>query len=330
MLLVLPAFAQTSRFEVGLALYRDGRLHEAIELFKASEEGGEIQPLRQFYKGVCLAKIGRFESASASLVSYLEIQPTDPHGWFWLSRTQLLQKNFVGARHSIQRCLNIQPGSSEANRTLGEIELEMGQNQAAYVAWIKAIQLDPRDSETTYHLGRLFFEADFFPEAATWLRQTLRLDPGHFKAATYLALSTEHLGDRSTAALLYKQGIAQSKLRNSPDSWAYVSYAKLLRQTGKDAEALSVLEESERLCPNASALALLGQILADLGEKRRAEAVYRRGIQLDPALSGLHYRLSLLLRSAGRVEEAQKESALFSAAKKMEENARISISAIRQ
>ncbi len=328
--ILLPVSAQNSSFEAGLTLYRNGKLPEALERFKESEQASEVSPLRQFYRGVCLAKLGQWGPASASLSNYLESYPADPHGWFWLSRVQLLQKDYSGAHVSIQRAIAIGPASSETKRVLGEIELELGQNQLAYEAWIEAHRLDPLDAQTTYHLGRLFFEAEFFKEAADWLRDTLRLVPAHFSALTYLALCAEHLGDEPTAIRLYKQAIAQSKSQKAPFAWAYVSYAKLLRQSGNDKEALFVLEESARLAPDASALAILGQILQDRGERDRAERAYRRGIQLDPNVSVLHYRLSLLLRSGGRVEEAQRESDLFSRAKKAEEAARTAVSAIRK
>lgn len=326
--------AESASFESGLALYRGGHPREALDRFNDSEKAGEAEPLRGFYQGVCLAKIGDLPAAASRLLAYVSAQSSDPHGWFWLGRAQFLQKRFAEARASIRHSIDLDPKSFESHRTLGEIEIELRNNDAAYRAWIEANRLNPRDSQTTYYLGRLFFEADFLDQAASWLRETLHLAPTHFNAMTYLALCAEHMGDgvsnSGSAVRLYREAILQSKLQKAPYAWAYVSYAKLLRQLGNDGQALAVLEESEKLCPEAHGLAILGQLLAAQNRTARAEAVLRRAIQMDPDISEAHYRLSVLLRSAGRSEEARDEMKRFETAKKLEEQTRNNISAIRK
>lgn len=327
---VLLAYAQTSRFEAGIGLYHGGRLREALNEFEASEEAGEVKPVRGFYQGVCLAKLGDMPAATARLLAYVSAQPSDPHAWYWLSRTQLLQKQFSEAQTSIQRAIGLDPGSSEYYRLLGEIELQLRSHDAAYHAWITANKLNPGDAQTTYYLGRLFFEADFLNEAAIWLRETLRLAPDHFSAMTYLGLCAEHLRDNVTASRLYREAIRRSKLQKEPFAWAFLSYAKLLRQSGNEGEALSVLEEAEKTCPEPHALAILGQLLAARHQFARAESVLRRAIQMDPNMSEAHYRLSLLLRSGGRLDEAQYEIKAFQQAKEAEERNKVEISAIHK
>ncbi len=328
LLAIVPALAQVSRYQAGLDRYRGGRLAEALAEFRASEKAGEPQQARDFYQGVCLAKLGQWPQASPRLLAYVSSRPSDPNGWYWLSRIQLLQKQFTEARTSIQRALDLAPTSYEALRTQGEIELELRNNDAAYRAWIAANQLNPGDAQTTYYLGRLFYEADFANEAAVWFRETLRLAPTHSGAMTYLGLCAEQLADNETALLLYRRAIRQSKLQKTPYAWAYLSYAKMLRKLGNDTEALSVLEESEKLCPEAHALSILGYLLATRQQNARAEAVLRHAIQLDSNISEAHYRLSLLLRSGGRTEEAQAEMKRFQESKELEERNRNNISAI--
>lgn len=179
--------------------------------------------------------------------------------------------------------------------------------------------MNPRDAQTKYYLGRLFYEADFFNEAAAWFREVLALAPKHFPAMTYLGLSAEALGFEDTAGQLYRRAIDESKSQKKPYSWAYLGLSKLLRKQGKDQEALKILEETEQACPEAHALAALGQLLAAEKQNVRAEAVLRRAIQLDPSISDAHYRLSLLLKGTGRSAEAQTEMENFRRAKDLEQ-----------
>jgi tetratricopeptide (TPR) repeat protein len=326
---LLPAFGQVPTFEAGLALYRAGHYSEAIENFNGLRNRGYTTQVLDFYQGVCLAKLGDLPAASRLLTTYVSARSVDPHGWYWLSRVQLLQKNFSDARTSAMRAIELDPNSSESYRTLGDVELELTNNDAAYHAWITANKLNPLDVQTTYHLGRLFVEANFFDEAAVWLQETLRLVPGHFSAMTYLGMCAEYLGDTSTAIKLYRKAIQESKSQQTPFALAYVFNAKLLRQMGMESEALAVLEESEKLCPDARAFSLLGQLLMAAHQSIRAEEVLRRAIQLDPQFPEVHYRLSLLLRSQNKPVEAQSEMTHFTRLKEMEKRTKNEISVVR-
>ncbi|MDQ6699013.1 MAG: tetratricopeptide repeat protein, partial [Acidobacteriota bacterium] len=210
-------------------------------------------------------------------------------------------------------------GFADAYRVLGEAELELHDNDAAYRAWTEAQKLSPRDPQTKYYLGRLFYEADFFNEAAAWFREVLALAPKHFPAMTYLGLSAEALGFEETAGQLYRRAIEESKSQKKPYSWAFLGLSKLLRKQGKDQEALKLLEEAEQVCPEAHSLTALGQLLAAEKQNDRAEVVLRRAIQLDPFVSDAHYRLSLLLKAMGQTAEAQVEMETFRRAKDIEQ-----------
>ncbi len=324
------ATAQVSKFEEGVDAYHEGRCPQALAAWKASEQTGEVSATRSFYQGVCLAKLGKWQEASAGLRAYVDDQPSDPHGWYWLGRTQFFQRQFTEARKSLKSAITLNDNSAEAYKALGEIELELRSYDAAYHAWLRANKLDPRDAQTTYYLGRLFYEAEFMAEAADWLRETLRLDPKHFGAMTYLGMCAEHLGHGEGASRLYQSAIRESKQQGKPFSWAFLSYGKFLRQQGKDRQAIAVLEEAERSCPEAHVLSTLGQALAAEHQTSRAEAVLRRAIEMDPSISEAHYKLSSLLRDRGQLEEAQTELKRYQDAKKLDEQNKARISAIRK
>lgn len=245
-------------------------------------------------------------------------QPEDARRWFALGNRQLHDRRFDESRKSLLHAISLDAGFADAYRVLGEAELELHNSDAAYRAWINASKLNPQDTQAKYYLGRLFYEADFFNEAAAWLREVLALAPNHFRAMTYLGLSAEALNYEDTAEQLYRRAIDESKLQGKPFSWAFLGLSKLLRKQGNGKPALSLLEEAEQLCPEAHALSALGQMLAAGKQNTRAQTVLRRAIELDPSLSDTHYRLSLLLRSTGQPAEAQLEMENFRRAKEIE------------
>ena len=256
-------------------------------------------------------------------------EPRDVRGWYELANRQLHERRFEDSRKSLQHAIELDGRSADAYRSLGEAELELHDNDAAYRAWMIAEKLNPRDPQTKYYLGRLFYEADFFNEAAAWFREALALAPKHFPAMTYLGLSAEALGFEETAGQLYRRAIEESKSQEKPYSWAFLALGKLLRKQGNGQQALKLLEEAELTCPEAHSLTALGQLLAANGQNARADAVLRRAIRLDPSVSDAHYRLSLLLKVTGQLADAQLEMESFRRAKDIEQR-NSKITAIRR
>jgi tetratricopeptide (TPR) repeat protein len=329
LVLAVGSAADSPKFDAGMVLYRAGNCAAALEQFEASEKAAEPAAGRSLYQGICLAKQNNWAAAAAHLVPYTAIHAADAKGWYWLAQSHLYGRDFERAKGEIERAIQLDGQSADNYRTLGEIELERKNYQAAYSAWIKSNQLAPGDARTTYYLGRLFFEADFLEEAAAWLRQTLKAEPHHFAAMTYLGMCAERLGMEKTAIDLYVAAIRESKEQKKPYSWAFLSYAKLLRQSGDEQKAVAALVEAERLCPEAHALTQLGQILS-ASEPARAVTVLRRAIAMDSSIPDAHYRLSLLLQKEGQTAEAQSEMKNFQAAKAAEERNKISVQAVRK
>jgi len=195
--------------------------------------------------------------------------------------------------------------------------------------WLKANQLDPQNVQTTYYLGRMFFEADFWDEAAAWFRQALKADPHHVPAMTYLGMCAKRLNMEKAAFDLYEAAIRESKEQKKPYSWAFLNYAKLLRQSGKEQLAIAALSEAERLCPEAHVLTALGQMLSAT-KPEDAMALLRRAIATDASIPDAHYRLALLLAKFGQAAEAHAEMQRFQEAKAEEERNKVNIAAIRR
>jgi tetratricopeptide (TPR) repeat protein len=326
-----PAPAQsTVHYQGGFSMFKAGKCDQALAELAESERAREPAPERPLYQGICLARQGEWARAFERLDPFTHSFPGNATGWYWLAQVDLYQKHSAEARVAIQRSIALDSTNPDAYRTLGEIELQLKQYDSAYRAWVQANKLNPGDARTTYYIGRLFYEAEFFNEAASWLRETLKLAPNHFQAMTYLGMCAERLDMPEPAARLYRQAIAASKQQQKPYSWAFLNLGKQLRQLGRNQEALAILEEAERLCPEPNALTALGQTLAAAGQQQRAEAVLRRALDMDHELPDAHYRLALLLRASGRAAEAQSEMQAFQQTKSQHERDTVKIQALRR
>lgn len=257
-------------------------------------------------------------------------QPESAHNFFDLGSKQFNEHRFNEAKASFDRAIELDKLNAEAYRALGMTNLELKDYNGAYHAWLKAVDLNPNDEKSKYFLGRLFYEADLPNEGAAWLRQALKLAPSDYQAATYLGLCAEALGFNDTAAQLYRKAIADSAAQGKPYAWAYLSLGNFLKKHGDEDQSLRVLEEGAAKCSEPHELAALGESLARHGEMQRAEQILRQAIALDPTLSQAHYRLALLLRSAGKAEEAKAEMLKFQETKAEEDKQSAKIMALRK
>jgi tetratricopeptide (TPR) repeat protein len=246
-----------------------------------------------------------------SASAYAQLTAETAPDLYKLASQQFADRKFDQAKTSFERAIQLDGTSSEAYRGLGLADLALNDYQGAYQAWLKAADLNPKDEKSRYCLGRLFYDANLVNEAAAWLRKALELDSNDFEAMTYLGLSAEALGFDETAVQLYNKAVLISKSKHQPYSWAFLSLANYLRKHGEQGKALKILEEGSQTCPEAHELAALGEMLADEGQTARAESILRQAIALDSGVSQAHYRLALLLKSAGRSQEAAAEMEKF-------------------
>lgn len=230
------------------------------------------------------------------------------------------QHHFSEAKEAFNGAIALDALYGDAYRGLGLADLELKDYEGAYHAWLKAVELNPKDQQAKYCLGRLFYDADLPEQAAVWLRQALELNPSDYKAATYLGLCAEALNLDDTAVRLYRSAIAASEAQQKPYSWAFLSLGKYYKKHGEKSQAIAILQQGVEKCPEAHELTALGEMLAS-SDAEDAEELLRRAIAMDPSLSHAHYRLALLLQSAGRSAEARTEMLKFQEAKKQEDKA---------
>jgi tetratricopeptide (TPR) repeat protein len=330
-LLLFPPFllSQTHHFDQGRALYNQQHYREALQELRASQAAHEPVDALPLYTAMCEEQLEHWSEASAELSPYLAGHPSDSQAWYWLGNAQLMQRQFTAARHSFQRAIALNQLYEDGFRGLGLAQFELKDYDGAYHSWLKAAGLNEKDEKVKYYLGRLFYEADFANQAAAWLRQALALNPKDYEAMTYLALSAEVLNFQDTAQQLYRAAIDTSTSQGKPYAWAYLSLANLLRKRGNDDEALAILEEGAKKCPEAHELTKLGELLASHNRKPEAEQVLRRAVALDPSLSEAHYRLALLLKSSGDDAGSNAQMEAFRKAK-AQESSRPKIMAIRR
>ncbi|HEY1435125.1 MAG TPA: tetratricopeptide repeat protein, partial [Thermoanaerobaculia bacterium] len=263
------------------------------------------------------------ERARQAAEKAVALAPNDPNSYRAIgSYKRLVLFDYRGAREDYAKGRSVSPGNSEVIRSLGTVELGLGNSQAALAQFREAERLDPRSVSVHIWLGRTLMGLRRYPEARQAIDAGLALSPDNFdliEQRTMSFLGEGNLaGARAHLAALPK-GVDPTELvaylANYQDlGWVLTDEQKdlLLRLTpaafdddrgalalcltqvlwwkGDVAgahkfaeEARQTMEAQLRAAPNDPGRhASLGLALAYLGRGDEAIREGRRGVELDP------------------------------------------------
>jgi tetratricopeptide (TPR) repeat protein len=183
------------------------------------------------------------------------------------------------ARQLIRALPERTPAEARAKVT-AEVGLlrEQKQYRAAYDLLAQAIAKDPRDYDMLYDQAMLAEKLNDLDGMERLLRQVIAAKPDYHHAYNALGYS---LADRNLRLPEAKQ-LIQKALEFAPgdpfisDSLAWVEF-----RMGNKAEARRILETAYKTRPDAEIAAHLGEVLWSLGERDKAQAVWKEGLLLN-------------------------------------------------
>ena len=179
------------------------------------------------------------------------------------------------------------------------------------IHWLElASQMEPRNVDVLYALGRCYYSKGRFMDAGRIFQRVLTIAPQHLKAEENLGLTYAALNrtERAEEALTTAAGWANE---SGSDEWPFFDLGGFLVDQGRMSEAIKPLRIAEHINPdNASCHEKLGRAL--IGNHQNAEGVaeLEQAIRLDPKDPKTHYELGRALRQAGQTERAQQEFTL--------------------
>jgi len=158
-----------------------------------------------------------------------------------------------------------------------EVQLLRDQKQyrAAHDLLATEIAKDPRDYDLLYDQAMLAEKLDNLPEMERLLRQVIALKPDYHHAYNALGFSFAERGVRLSEA----RQLIQKSLEYAPgdpfisDSLGWVEF-----RMGNSAEALRILETAYKARPDAEIAAHLGEVLWSVGQRDRAQSVWKEGL----------------------------------------------------
>lgn len=262
------------RMNLGLALFKNGELKEAIHIFDTllksqPPSSPEAQRLTTL---IGMAHYGLNEYSAA--IPYLkEATASDPQNLPFrlvLAHSCLWSKQFQCVLDVYHEILMLNSESAEADMLAGEALDEMQDHAGATQQFRAAVKANPQEPNVHFGLGYLLWCQSQYEEAAQEFQAELANVPDNAQALAYLA-------------------DANMKI-NRPET------------------ALPLIQKAIRINPGMELPHLdLGILYADAGHRDGALRELKLAAKLSPTDVKVHWRLARLYQAMGRKDEANAE-----------------------
>jgi arylsulfatase A-like enzyme/tetratricopeptide (TPR) repeat protein len=127
--------------------------------------------------GSALAQSGRTQEAMAIFNRALVIDPSNANAKANLGTVYLLVRDYARAKATMEEALALEPDVSRAHNALGVIAAETNHADEAIQHWKRAVELNPREFDTLFNLGKLLERQGRTEEARVYFERFVRDAP---------------------------------------------------------------------------------------------------------------------------------------------------------
>jgi Tfp pilus assembly protein PilF len=261
-----------------------------------------------------LIEAGKYKQASTELKAYLVTEDGSASAHDLLANCYLLMDDPKDSLQEYTRAAKIEhPSALDLQNVAKDYVLLNDLPDAEH--WATAsLQMNERDAESWYVLGRIRFTTQRFQQAAECFERSLALFPRSVKAENNLGLSYEGLNRMGDAQAAYRQAIAWQQADSHPSEQPLLNLGIVLLHEEKLGEAKDLLTKAVAIAPNDPRIReQLGHLYLLLNSLPEAEAQLRAAVALEPNKPALHFLLGKVYHQEGHEEKAKAEFAASAA-----------------
>ena len=150
-----------------LAELDNGRIFESIEQLKQIVRVDPLNASPYFYLSTLYTEMGEYTVADRYLQRAIQLDPKRGVHYYQRGVIRFRQKQWRPALQLFKQALETGAGNNEAAvwRSIGDVQEELFDRDAALQAYTQALRIQPRDARTRLALGRFYLERG----ERTWL-----------------------------------------------------------------------------------------------------------------------------------------------------------------
>ncbi len=165
-----------------------GSLSEALSSLRKAERYNPQSSFVQLYIGILQLSLNRPRLAERAFRKSIKLRPS-ASAYILLGSALCRQRHRQNIKACYRSALRLKPNNEEAHYNLGVQYKFEGKFSKAERHLRYATKIDPQYATAYAELGNVLFKRKLFPQARTVLRRSIKLDPGHYWARLYLAIT---------------------------------------------------------------------------------------------------------------------------------------------
>jgi tetratricopeptide (TPR) repeat protein len=342
LMIALAAAQMPSRdaaVSAALAELEKGRILESIQQFREIIRTNPTDGSSYFYLSTLYNQMNEYASAERYLKRAMELNPKQGAHYYQLGLIRYRQKQWVAALDLFKQALELGSGNNDIRvwRSIGDVNLDLFNRDAALQAYTEALRLQPRDALTRLAVGRFYLERGEPDQAIEHLVIALEIDPSLRAAYPILGRAYRQSGQPASSVSVLKKAVdtdasdqesryalGQTLLamgradegREEMEKYntirqqvanAEAAYKAALARLdeSKFADAEKLLRDAVRIAPTyGPALQSLGKLLLDRGSADKALPFLERAVQSNPLNAASWYNLGTACLKLGKMTEA--------------------------
>ena len=310
----------------GIVMLSDGKAGEAVSALMDGAKNFPKDAFIQYWLGKAALAKGDGSLAEKSFRRVVDLNPSSLDALGELARIAAQRGDTDLLANMAEKAIAAAPRSPSGYVWRAAVEVNRNSDDKAEADLKTAMAVAPQNPQGFLQLGKLRFKQKRFPEGASLLEQALQYGPNSVEALRLLIsydIYQKH-PDKAMARLnaqiakspangSFYDLLAQLQIQNkqldqaaataqkaiqlnSSDGEAVMLFAQIQVQRGQVANAISAWEQWRNAHPNdANAMALLGTLEESRGDFGKAEAYYKKSLQIQPqqplAANNLAYRM---------------------------------------
>lgn len=303
--------AQTSFYEQGRAAFDTQRYADAASLIAKAEAGNPAASDAQLFEGKALADLGRFAESESVLHRYLHQAPRSADALFELGFVLHRENKPADSLKIYTQAASLSMPKPDDLKIVA-LDYVLLDDYPDAIHWMeKAVQLDARNVDAWYGLGRCYYTQSRFTDAERAFMRVLELDPQHIKAEENLGLVYDAQNKPVDADRAFKAAADLARGSSHTDEWPYLNYGAFLLQQNRAADAIPRLRQAVAIAPQcADCRGKLGRALIQVGDREQGISELEQAVARSPKDAKLHYQLGLAYRQTGKEDRAKQELTL--------------------
>jgi tetratricopeptide (TPR) repeat protein len=338
-LLVAQMASRDASLSSALSELNEGRILTSIQQFKQIVQNDPANGQAWFYLATVYTHLNAYPAAERYLQRAMELNPNQGAHYYQFGVIRYRQKQWPAALEFLKRALELGAGNYEAAtwRTIGDVQLELFDRDAALQAYEASLRLQPQDSTARLALARLYLDRNETEQAIAQLRKALEIDPSLKAAYSTLGRAYRQAGDLPSAVAVLKKAL-ESDAADQESRYAYgqvllamdriddgrkelEKYETIRQQivtanrnyengiarleAGAPSDAEKLLRKSVRLAPKyGPALNALGALLLDRGSPGQAAEFLKRAVEANPLNADSWFSLASAYLKLGKFRDA--------------------------